>query len=144
MTSTRKTSIVLVDDEPCVVRVAQALLSRSFGNALDIYSTTDAGDASDYLSKRRCDILISDMEMPGVHGIEMLKRARKYNTWTRVIFMTAHSTWDRIGEAIEHGAADYLLKPADHDQLISVVQQERERLERWQGAVRGSLRLAVS
>lgn len=84
------------------------------------------------------------MEMPGVHGIEMLKRARKYNTWTRVIFMTAHSTWDRIGEAIEHGAADYLLKPVDHDQLISVVQQERERLERWQGAVRGSLRLAVS
>lgn len=144
MSLSRKTSVVLVDDEPCVIRVAQAVLFRNFGNALDIYSTTEAKDARDYISKRRCDILLSDMEMPGVHGIEMLKLARKYNAWTRVIFMTAHSTWDRIGEAIEHGAADYLLKPVDHDQLISVVQQERDRLERWQGAVRGSLKVAVS
>jgi YesN/AraC family two-component response regulator len=144
MSITRRTSVVLVDDEPCVVRVAQAVLSRSFGNQLDIYSTTDSNEARDYISRRRCDILLSDMEMPGVHGIEMLKLARKYNAWTRVIFMTAHSTWDQIGEAIEHGAADYLLKPVDHDQLIKVVQQERERLERWQGAVRGSLKVAMS
>ncbi len=144
MTVTRKTTVVLVDDEPCVVRVAQAVLNRNFGSALDIYATTDAKDARDCIAKRRCDILLSDLEMPGVHGIEMLKVARKYNTWTRVVFMTAHSTWDRIAEAIEHGAADYLLKPVDHDQLIGVVQQERDRLERWHGAVRGSLKVAAS
>ncbi|MDA1049230.1 MAG: response regulator [Planctomycetota bacterium] len=144
MSATRRTSVVLVDDEPCVVRVAQAVLSRNFGSALDIYSTTDSKDARDYISKRRCDILLSDIEMPGVHGIEMLKVARRYNAWTRVIFMAAHSTWDRIAEAIENGASDYLLKPVDHDQLISVIQQERDRLVRWQGAVRGTLKIAAS
>lgn len=140
MSVARKTTVVLVDDEPCVVRVAQAVLTRYFGTSLDIYSTTDATEAGDYISKRRCDILLSDIEMPGVHGMEMLKLARKCNTWTRVIFMTAHSTWDMIAEAIENGAADYLLKPVDHDELISVVQQERDRLQRWHGAVRGSLK----
>ena len=143
MAMTRRTSVVLVDDEPCVVRIVQAVLSRNLGSEVDIFSTTDSEEARNYISKRRCDILLSDMEMPGVHGIEMLKLARKYNAWTRVIFMTAHSTWDRIGEAIEHGAADYLLKPVDHDQLISVVQQERDRLARWQRAVRGSLKVAA-
>ncbi|MBC8351099.1 MAG: response regulator [Planctomycetes bacterium] len=144
MSVSRKTTVVLVDDEPCVVRVAQAVLSRHFGSVLEIYPTTDPIEARDYISKRRCDILLSDIEMPGVHGIEMLKLARKYNAWTRVIFMTAHSTWDVIAEAIENGAADYLLKPVDHDELTSVVQQECERLERWNGAVRGTLKVAAS
>lgn len=140
----RKRIVVIVDDEPCVVRIAQTVLSRHFGDALDLYSTTDPMDAREYISKRRCDILLSDLEMPGVHGMEMLKLARKYNSWTRVVFMTAHSTWDGIADAIEHGAADYLLKPVDHEELITVVQQESDRLERWQGAVRGSLKIAVS
>lgn len=142
MSASRRTSIVIVDDEPTVVRVAEKVLINHFGDQLDIFSTTDSEDAHNHISQRRCDILLSDIEMPGIHGLEMLKAARKYNAWTRVIFMTGHSTWDRIAEAIENGAADYLIKPIDHEQLVEVVGQERERLARWHGAVRGALKAA--
>lgn len=140
MPAARKTSIVIVDDEPTVVRVAEKVLISHFDDRVDIFSTTDSKDAHNHISQRRCDILLSDIEMPGVDGLEMLRSARKYNAWTRVIFMTGHSTWDRIAEAIENGAADYLVKPLDHEQLIQVVAQERERLGRWHDAVKGALK----
>lgn len=143
MTASRKTSVVIVDDEPTIVRVAEKVLIQHFEDALDIFSTTDSEDAHTHISHRPCDILLSDIEMPGVHGLEMLKAARRYNAWTRVIFMTAHSTWDRIAEAIENGAADYLIKPLDHEELVDVVSQERQRLARWHKAVRGTLKAAT-
>lgn len=139
MSASRKTSVVIVDDEPTIVRVAEKVLRDHFGEELAIFTTTDSTAALDHISQRRCDILLSDIEMPGIHGLEMLKSARQYNTWTRVVFITGHSTWDLIAEAIENGAADYLVKPLDHDQLIHVVTQERERLARWHDAVRGAL-----
>lgn len=143
MSDSRKITVVLVDDEPVVVRVAKSILERQFSDQLDIYHTTDAKDARDHISKHRCDILISDIEMPDVSGLDMLKAARKYNTWARVIFLTGHSTWERIAESIENGAADYLLKPLDHDELLQVVQQECDRLKRWHGAIRSSLKPAA-
>jgi DNA-binding NtrC family response regulator len=60
-----------------------------------------------------------------------------------VIFITGRSTWDRIAEAIERGAADYLLKPVDCHQLTSVISQECERLTRWSLALRESLHRSV-
>jgi len=143
MPATRKTTLVLVDDEPVVVRVAKTILERQLGNQLDIFHTTDSKAARESLSRRRCDILISDIEMPDIHGLEMLKVARKCNAWTRVIFLTGHSTWDRLAEAIENGAADYLLKPLDHDELLQVVQQECDRLRRWRGAVTNTMKLVA-
>ena len=136
----RRTNVVIVDDEPSIVRLAEKVLGRHFEDQLDIFSTTNSEDAHGRIGHRSCDILLSDIEMPGVHGLKMLKAARRYNAWTRVIFMTGHSTWDRIAEAIENGAADYLIKPIDHEQLIEVVDQERQRLARWHKAVSGVLK----
>ena len=143
MSTSRMTSVVIVDDEPTIVRVAEKVLRDHFGDVMQIFSTTNSEDAQNHIGHRRCDVLLSDIEMPGIHGLEMLKAARQYNAWTRVIFMTGHSTWDLIAEAIENGAADYLVKPIDHQQLIQVVAQERDRLDRWHGAVRGALKVAV-
>ena len=72
----------------------------------------------------------------------MLKLAKSRNPWARVIFMTAHSTWDRISEAIELGAADYLMKPLQPSELRLLVTQECERTLRWKQALRRSLAMA--
>lgn len=143
MSTSRRSSVVIVDDEPAVARVAEKVLKDHFGDGLEIFSTTDSQDALSRISRRRCDILLSDITMPGLDGMEMLNSARQYNTWTRVIFMTGHSTWDRLAEAIENGAADYLVKPLNHEQLIRVVSEERARLNRWHGAVRGALQVSA-
>jgi len=107
-----------------------------------LQSFTDPLEAKQWLEQRSCDIVISDIEMPNLNGLELLTYAKSHNAWTQVVFMTAHTSWERISEAIEHGASDYLVKPIDRLDLITVVAQELRRIERWQNAVLNTLRLS--
>jgi DNA-binding NtrC family response regulator len=135
----RKTAIVILDDEPTVSRVAAKFLRDALHDSVEIFFTTDWAQARRLIGESKCDILLTDIEMPGADGLEILRFARKCNAWTRVILMTGHSTWDRLAEAIEGGASDYLLKPFDSQELVQVVMQEHERLQRWNKTIRYSL-----
>ena len=136
----RKTRIALVDDDSIITRFMEKVLRDSLSADVEIHSMNDSREAYQWIGHRRCDILISDIEMPGLDGMGMLRAAKNCNPWTRVIFVTAHSTWDRIAEAMETGASDYLLKPLQAQQLVQVVQQECDRVARWQHALRDSLK----
>jgi DNA-binding NtrC family response regulator len=57
-----------------------------------------------------------------------------------VVFITSHSTWDRITEAIESGASDFLIKPVDQEDLVNVAMQLGTRWNRWRSAVSDTLR----
>jgi DNA-binding NtrC family response regulator len=105
---------------------------------------TDTGEARNWLEQNCCDILISDLQMPGADGLEMLRFAKRRNAWTQVIFVTAHSTWDKIAEAVEYGASDYLLKPIDLSDLVTLLNQQYVRCVRWQQAVLGTLAAAAN
>jgi len=61
--------------------------------------------------------------------------AKTVNAWTQVIYMTVHSTWERLTQAMAKGASNYLLKPVSREDLFQVVSIERERHTRWQQAV---------
>ena len=100
---------------------------------------TDPGQARKWIDDHCCDILVSDIEMRGTDGLEMLEFAKQSNAWTQVIFMTAHSTWDRISAAIEKGATDYLINPIHRDALIDLVSQHCDRLGRCYVAVHDTL-----
>jgi DNA-binding NtrC family response regulator len=135
----RKLNAVLIDDDPSVVRIALAMLANSMKDRLEIVPFTDARLARQWMDENCCDLLISDIEMPGLDGLEMLRFAKQRNAWTQVIFMTAHSSWSRVSEAIELGASNYLLKPLNREEILAVVEQEYIRCARWQNAVKGSL-----
>ncbi len=135
-------TIGVVDDDPAVARIVETYLQKEFGEHANICVMTDPGETKSWLQETCCDLLISDIEMPGIDGMEMLKIAKARNAWTQVIFMTAHSTLDRLSEAIEHGASDYLLKPINREDLIGVISQEQRRLLRWKSAFLGTMRTA--
>ena len=139
----RKANLVVVDDDPSIVRMLGHILNARFSGELHIHCFTNSRDARDWISRTRCDILLSDIEMPGIDGLEMLRFALSCNAWTRAICMTAHSTWDRIAAAIENGACDYLSKPIEQEILLEVVGQECARLARWQKALREACRAAT-
>ena len=136
----RKWQAVVVDDDPCVTEIVEAYLAHDFAAGMDLVAFNDAWRAHDWLDRHNCDVLISDIEMPGCNGLEMLRFAKQRNPWTAVIFMTAHSTWNHISEAVENGASDYLLKPIVQAELQQVVRHECSRLMRWRSAVVGTLR----
>ncbi|OYV78893.1 MAG: transcriptional regulator [Planctomycetia bacterium 21-64-5] len=142
-TIARKLNLLLVDDDPSIVRLLTHIVERRLGDKLSVCGLTDAAEAIDWLERNCCDILVSDINMPDVDGLEMLRHAKQRNAWTQVIFITAHSTWEKLTEAVEYGASDYLLKPIDQDDFVSLLSQQYVRCARWQCAVLGTLEAAV-
>ena len=135
----RKLNVLVVDDDPAIVRLLSAILKRHFVDEITLVAMTDPNEASHWLETHCCDILLSDIEMPGLDGLKLLQIAKSQNAWTQVIILTAHSTWDRLHEALQNGASDYLLKPMDLAEVLEVVAQRLEQAGRWQRAARDTL-----
>jgi DNA-binding NtrC family response regulator len=138
MAGTRKLNVILVDDDAAITRLAERYLRTEFPQGLAITVFNDPIAARQAIDEQSCDLLLSDIQMPTVSGLEMLRFAKARNAWTQVIFMTGHSTWDCIADAIENGAADYLLKPLDRQDFLHVVRQACERIVRWQRVVQAT------
>lgn len=135
----RKLTLAVVDDDPSVIRLVRKVLDTQFPGRMEIHSFTDPREARDWLSVSCCDLLLLDIVMPHVDGLELLQHAKRRNAWTQAILLTAYSTCDRLLKAVDLGAIDYLLKPIDHDLLTDVIEHEIARFGRWQKALYGTM-----
>ena len=142
--SLRQLNLVILDDDPAVVRLVTKFLAGDLAEKFNTVSFTDPADAQQWIDEKCCDVLLSDIEMPGIDGLEMLRFAKRRNSWTQVVFMTGHSSCDRIATAIEQGATDYLVKPIQRDVLVEMLSQVHQRSIRWQQAVRETFELEKS
>lgn len=138
--SVRKASVVVLDDDRTITRLVTAYINHDLGDRFDVHPFNDARQAQEWISQHGCELLISDMEMPGVNGLEMLRFVKNQNAWTQVVFMTGYSTWESVKEAFKKGASDYLLKPVSREDLLRVIDNEYCRLQRWRQAVVGTIR----
>ena len=85
-------------------------------------TVADNGTATiDLATKQKPDIILSDISMPYISGLEMLETLRKNNINTEIIFITAYGKFEYAQEAIRYGAFDYILKPIDEKLLLSTV-----------------------
>lgn len=107
--------VLVVDDEPAIRQVVAALL-RKAGYLVD--QAADGEIALERLSRGDVDVVLSDIKMPGLSGIELLRQARTANIDTAFIMMTAFASVDTAIEAIKAGAADYMIKPLNNDELL--------------------------
>lgn len=130
----RKLNLLIVDDDPVIVRIVEHLVRQHVGEDFAVTCFADVREALVWIETNCCDILLSDIEMPGCDGLELHRRVKQRNPWTQTIFLTAHSSWDRITTAIEQGASDYLLKPVDRRELVTLLNQQRARFGRWHTA----------
>jgi len=134
------TKLLLVDDDPSMVRLLTKIIERQFDGEIELTSLTDPKEARQRIEEQAVDILVTDLEMPGVNGLELLRCAKRRNACTQVLFITGHSTLDALTDALELGATDYLLKPFDQVQMVKLVGDAQERLLRWRDALAGTLR----
>ena len=88
-----------------------------------------AEDALAALQEDDADILLTDLKMPGMDGLELLRQARRLRPELEVVMMTAHATIKTAVTAMKEGAADYLEKPFDKDELLMVLGRTGERAE---------------
>ena len=76
------------------------------------------------------DLVLLDLTMPGMNGLEVLHRLKEFDVSTRVVMVTGNYSIDTAVEAIREGAADYVCKPIALDKLRSLVDQAREQVSR--------------
>jgi DNA-binding NtrC family response regulator len=138
----RPIRILVVDDDESMTRLIKAIIEGTFGAQITTITTTDPKAAGDLLESELIDVLITDLEMPGLSGLDLLRIAKQRNAWTQVILVTAHSACGALTEAMELGASDYLLKPLAPELVSEVVRQTHRRLVRWQQALAGTFSLA--
>ncbi len=130
----------MVDDDPDIVRLLIKVIKRALNDEIDIESLTSPGAARKRLDEGGVDILITDLEMPGVSGLELLRCAKRRNACTQVLLITGHSTRDALLDALELGATDYLVKPIDQLELVEILIQAQDRTRRWRQALLGTWR----
>jgi two-component system, NtrC family, response regulator AtoC len=117
MTETRKT-ILVADDEPNLRRVLGAILKRE---GHEVLIAQDGLEALQLLQQREIHTLITDLRMPKLDGMELLRRVVQDYPDVPVIILTAHGSVDNAVAAVKLGAFDYIEKPFEQDQIKQVI-----------------------
>jgi two-component system response regulator HydG len=119
-------SILVVDDDRELLRA----LERTLKNAGYAVRGVESGeDAMSSLSDGVPDVVVSDLLLPGIDGIELLKEIKAAAPATEVLMMTAHGTIERAVEAMRAGAYDFVEKPIERERLLRAVERAFERRE---------------
>src|SRR6266851_8007585 len=113
-------SILVVDDERAI-QDSIAWCLRADGH--DVRTAPDGEEAMEIMAGQDFDVVISDIIMPGVSGVELLRKARTLHPRTLVVLITAYATVETAVEALREGASDYVLKPFKFDDLRLRVQR---------------------
>src|SRR5262245_7070161 len=115
-----KEQILVVDDEANLRRVLSAQLSRE---GYEVHTAEDGEAALSYLKEHHIDLVITDLRMPRMNGLDLLRAALRDDPTLPVVILTAHGTVDNAVEALKTGAFDYITKPFDQDEVRMVVQK---------------------
>jgi DNA-binding response OmpR family regulator len=112
--------LLIVDDE----KAMRVSLSEIFSlRGAQVTTAADGREAVELLNQRDFDLMLLDLKMPGMSGIQVLEVAQKVRPGTVVILLTAHATLDSAISALRRGAHDYLLKPCEPRALVAGVER---------------------
>jgi DNA-binding NtrC family response regulator len=111
--------LLIVDDELNMCR-SLAILLRGLGDERDV-DTARSGEEALAKIDDTTDLVICDLSMPGIDGIEVLRRLRARGSEARFILMTAYSTVQSAVEAMKLGAFEYLIKPFTNEEMMAAV-----------------------
>jgi DNA-binding NtrC family response regulator len=107
--------LLLVDDES---DFRDTLLKRMQRRKVDVYGVESGDRALAWLDANPADVVILDVRMPGMNGIETLREIKKRHPLVEVIMLTGHASIEVAIEGMQLGAFDYLMKPMDMDELL--------------------------
>jgi two-component system response regulator HydG len=118
------TTVLVADDE---VGMRESLVRALRREGFQVVAAEDGTAALEALRRGRVDLLIADLRMPGLDGLDLLRAVKLIAPETEVIVLTGHGTVEEAVDAMKEGAYDFLTKPFDRAPLIRVVRQALER-----------------
>ncbi|MHC4831842.1 MAG: sigma-54-dependent transcriptional regulator, partial [Planctomycetota bacterium] len=115
--------VLVVDDEPNLRRVMSKELARA---GFEVATAASGEEALAQLESQPCDVLLLDLKMPGIGGLEVLRRLRRQGLGCEVIILTGHGSIDSVVEAMKLGAYDYLTKPCRLSEIELLVRRAHD------------------
>jgi len=116
--------VLLVDDEKKFLEVMSERLTT---RGVTVTTATSAAEALEQIEANLFDAVILDLKMPGMDGIEALKRMKAKRPELQIILLTGHATVEKGVEAIKLGAMDFVEKPADLESLSEKIKQAKQK-----------------
>jgi len=121
--------VLIVEDEtPVRKKMVENVDWASLGFQV-VYDAADGQEALTYLEEHQVDLILTDIYMPFIDGLELIRQVRKTNKYCKVIFLTGYNEFDYAKEAIELEASQYLLKPITKKELTEVLSKTKERID---------------
>lgn len=115
-----RVKILIVDDEPS----HRLMLSAHLKSGYDICEAADGLQAVEAVKKQFFDLVLMDIRMPGMDGLEALRRIKAISPGIAVFIMTAFQSVETAREALRQGASDYIVKPVDTEELLANIERE--------------------
>jgi DNA-binding NtrC family response regulator len=125
--------MMLVDDEERYLMTTQKLLERK---GVEVLIAPGGKEALDLLKRHNVHVVVLDVKMPGMDGNETLKAIKALYPLVEVIMLTGHATVDSAIDGLKSGACDYLMKPADIDEILEKAMAAFERRQRLEEKIR--------
>ena len=127
------TRVLLVDDEADFVEMLSLRLTEIGERVTPAHS---GRECLEILGQKTIDVVILDIRMPGMDGIETLREIKKRFPLVEVMMLTGHGTTETAVEGMKLGAFDYLMKPADFDELLLKLENARKRKDEQEERIR--------
>lgn len=125
-------NLLIVDDEVFIADGLYRLFQRQADISIEVYRAYSAKEALNLLDKYRIDIVITDIQMPGMNGLEMVEKIKFHCPNCHTIILTGYSEFDHARTALQLGADYYLLKSQGDDPLIEAVKQCIIKMENYE------------
>jgi CheY-like chemotaxis protein/signal transduction histidine kinase/HPt (histidine-containing phosphotransfer) domain-containing protein len=123
--------ILVVDDDLDMLGLLEDIIKERFSKNARVELVSSSQKARERLEAGLIDVLITDIEMPDLNGLQLLRFAKRKNAWTQVVVITGHSQMEVLTDAMDLGASDYLVKPIDPEELEQSLHEAFSRFHRW-------------
>ncbi|WP_105616574.1 response regulator transcription factor [Vallitalea okinawensis] len=114
-------NILVADDEKFIRRGIITILSKNYADNIKLFEARNGMEVLEIIQRHKIDLIISDIKMPKMTGIELIKALSKSSYRCEVIFVSGYEEFEYAKEAIKHGVRAYLLKPVKKNELIEEI-----------------------
>jgi len=119
--------VLMVDDE---IELVQTIVERLNMRDIDAHGVTSGDEALEQIERGTFDVVVIDVKMPGLGGIQLMRMIRERNPEQQMVLLTGHGSTQDAEEGMRLGAFDYVMKPIRLENLVSILQAAAGRGER--------------
>lgn len=122
--------MLIVDDEEIIVNSLYEIFNNMKNLDLDVYKAYSGEEAIEWLNRTRIDIVLTDIRMPEIDGLQLMETIYKSWPQCKVIFLTGYNEFEYVYKAIQHTGVSYILKTEDHEKVIGAVENAIKEIQK--------------